>query len=150
MVQFAIVHRRGGGDERQASVSFVRFFYVFFVLFLILNQFCKEIFMKKFWTMLALLAVALNFSSVSLWAQEVKDQAAVAAKTVNGDVAKDVTNEETALENAAVKDDENSKVEEVAPVATKPALPAVSEEEKKEDMGAPVLPDTTQGQDKIS
>ncbi len=108
--------------------------------------------MKKFLTVLALLAVALNFSSVRLWAEEIKaDSTAV----VSTDAVKGGSDAEIALENAAVADDQKAKTEVVAPVVAVPAadaakavVPAVTEE-KKEAMGS-VLPVTTQDQAKIS
>ncbi len=99
--------------------------------------------MKKFWTILALLAVALNFSVASLWALEVQEQSA-SVETVLAADKKDGTDEET----AAATDEE--KAEEATPVVVKSATDvAVLDEEKTEEMGS-VLPDTTQTEDKIS
>ncbi len=66
--------------------------------------------MKKFLTLLAFVAIALNFSSVASWAEEVKEevvlpvattQTAIPAAAVTGD-------DEAALEAAALADDEKS------------------------------------------
>ena len=109
--------------------------------------------MKKFWTLLALLAVALNFSSASLWAAEEKKEDSIVA------VATEEVKAETALEDAAVAQDESSAVveEKTDAVVAKPAdttvkteVAAVVEEEKKTEELEAILPETVQSEEKVS
>ncbi len=113
--------------------------------------------MKKFWTLLALLAVALNFSSVNLWAaEEMKEEAVVAV--VAPEVAKEGSDEETKLEEVAVvKDEAVTATEEKTDVVAKPAdttvkteTATVVEEEKKTEEVDAVLPETVQSEEKVS
>ena len=104
--------------------------------------------MKKFLAILALAAVALNFSSVNLWALEVQEQSASLEKIAAAD-KKDGSNSETALEAAVVaKDTATPAVVKPADDSAKAVVPAVMEEKKGEIVA--VLPDTTKTDAKIS
>lgn len=108
--------------------------------------------MKKFWTVLALAALALNLSSAPLWANDLTAEAAIPAVVEEG-----VDSAEATLENAAMKDDEASTqpVEEkkaevvAAPSNTVTAAVATTEEEKVEAV-EPIVNDTTQTEAKVS
>ncbi len=84
--------------------------------------------MKKFLTILALAAVALNFSSVSLWAEDMKSEPVTAA-------VDQVKDDEAKLAETALNADENiDKADETKKVeASVPAVPAVATEVKKDE-----------------
>ena len=114
--------------------------------------------MKKFWTLLALLAVALNFSSASLWAAEEKKEDSVVAVAAS-EVTKEGSDAEVKLEEAAVATDESvAAVEEKTDaVVAKPTdstvkteVSAVVEEEKKTEELEAILPETVKSEEKVS
>jgi len=93
--------------------------------------------MKKILTILALLAVALNFSSASLWSQEIQKEvfAPVVVDEVKDDEAKLAETALTAdesLENA-----DETKTEVVAAVT--PVVTPATEEKKEENTDASVV-----------
>ena len=104
--------------------------------------------MKKFWTVLALLAVALNFSSASLWALEVQEQSA-SLSTITATDNKNAEDKDVALEPAVVAEETAAEVKPAVDAA-KAEVPALTEEEKKVEELGDILPDTTQAEDKIS
>ena len=100
--------------------------------------------MKKFSMFLVLLAFALNFGLVQAWAEDLKLDSAVVS-----------TGEEESFEAIAAKVEEKADktAEEVKPaevVKTADAvIPAVTEEDKKEEVVATDLVEATQDEAKV-
>lgn len=105
--------------------------------------------MKKFWTVLALVAMALNFSSVQLWAEEAQTDAMVPA------VVEGTSADEALLDKEAVKDDETSnqpadETKTTTVVTSSNSVAAAVSTDEKIDEIAPILADTTQSEAKVS
>jgi|GEM_PF-5559031 len=99
--------------------------------------------MKKFWTVLALVAFALNMSSVSLWAEDMPQS------PVDAVISEDKKDEEASLgETALVAEESLEKADEAvteevkAGAVVKTDSVAVTEEKKdeKSDAAAAVVP----------
>ena len=98
--------------------------------------------MKKFWTVLALVAFALNMSAASLWAQEMKTETAtpVVADQVKDDEAKLAETSLTADESLAKADE----------TTTGAVVPAVKTEEKKKESSEASVAVPAAGEAKVS